>query len=238
MANLLKKDNSKKDKKVKKQKDPKLNVYKKTAAKNIAKQTFKLVGIAILALFVLYIIFAAMIIRVVPTGNNIGNILVKNSSYYGGLIPKDEIVLINNEGEVENSPINNLKMAMPFINQNTSLVQVKAGPVGKFKWNEPGIVSINGDVIKDGLMRPFDDENSQYEKKYLEGEYVALCIKGDCEPGTLKIFGEKDVMGVPVGETDVKESIQEANKDIKNQNFFPSNDNNSDEVSQSDENDE
>lgn len=204
----------KKDAEGKKPATPKVNVYKKTATKHLITQVLNLFLIAIAALFVLYIIFAATIIRVVPAGSGIGPIVVRNNTFYGGFIPENSVVLVNNAEEIDNSPLNNLKMSLPFLNDDVSIIQVKAGPVGKFSWTAPGVVSIDGKIIDGGLFPPLEDK-SQFIRKYLENEYIGLCIEGNCVPGDLVIFGANNIMGIPVREADLEKAI---NEDI---NFFP-----------------
>ena len=197
-------------------KEPKVKVYKKTAATKIVSHVWKMIIIAVLAFLALYVVLAAMIVRVVPAGSDIGPIVIKNTSYYGGFVPNGEIVLVNNAEEVDTGPLGNIKMAIPFMSEDVSLIEVKAGPFGKFKWVAPGVVTIDGEVVDGGFL-PRRDENdkSMFERSFLKGEYIGLCIEGNCIPGDLVIFGENHIMGSPVSEVDIEEAI---NKDVT---FFP-----------------
>lgn len=198
-----------------KEKAPKINVHKGVATKKIVSQILNLLGLAIVALFLLYVVFAVMIIRVVPAGSGVGAVIVKNNTFYGGVLPENSVVLVDNANEVDNSPINNLKMSLPFINNDVSMVQVKAGPTGKWSWISPGIVTIDGRIITDGFFPPLEDK-SQYTRKFLSGEYLGLCIKGNCEPGTLVLFNKNNVMGVVVSKNDAVDAVN--NND---NGFFP-----------------
>lgn len=193
-----------------------VKVYQRTAAMGILKTIFRLLGIAVLALAALYIIFAATLLRIVPAGSGVGPILVKNANYYGGIIPENEEVLINTEEPVSHTPLGYLKMALPFLNEDVAVVYVKAGPHGKYSWERPGIVSIDGEVIMDGLLPPppEDSDKAFFERKFLTSEYIGLCVVGDCVPGELLIFEEDQLMGIPVKEVDLDELDREVS-------FFP-----------------
>lgn len=208
------KNNKGDDKTTKNTPAPKINIYKQTAVKNLGQQVLNYILIAIVGLFFLYLIFAAMIIRVVPAGSGVGAILIKNNTYHGGLLPEGAVVLVDNSGEVSTSLVGNLKAALPFVNDDVSVVEVKAGPVGKWKWTAPGIVSIDGNIIEDGLYPPLEDK-SQFTRKFLENEYLGLCLEGNCIPGDLVIFGANQVMGIPVRSEDIEKAV---NEDV---NFFP-----------------
>jgi len=170
--------------------NPSIRVSKETYRQAMFKKTLKNVLIIILILFALYLGVAAVMMRVVPS--SAGMIPVKNNTYSGGELPDDSQALISlkpGEDPVKTGPMDRLQQA--FIPQKpTALVSVKAGPFGKISW-VAGIFTVDGQPITSTIK-----ENS--ELKFLENQYVGICISGDCAPGTALIFHKDKVMGIPL----------------------------------------
>lgn len=164
-------------------------------------------SIAVALLF--YLVFALTVVRLVPgVGGGAGLILSKTDTFYGGIIPVSEEseqktqVLIDRVSSHDNSLMDNLSQAF-MINPNTAVVDVYAGPTGMLQWAQPNIITVNGKALP-GPMNPAvetlrnPEGNPINEKVYLNNEYLGICVKGACETGEVVLFGENQVMGVPV----------------------------------------
>lgn len=144
--------------------------------------------VAIIGLLLVYVCFAATIVRFVPS--SAGIILTKNNTYPGAEIPEKAQVLISlSDIEVKTGLADRLKQA--FIPQKPSaLVQILAGPDGRVKWTG-GLLTVNNLP----LSVPFPQNP---DLKFLEGQYVSVCLKGDCTPGTSIIFKTSQTIGVAI----------------------------------------
>lgn len=189
-----------------------IKVYKKTAVSTLASHIWKFIILGVVSLIVLYLVFAATILRFVPAGSDIGLTLVKNNTFKGGDIPAGEVVLINNLEPAGNDLASNLKNSFIPI-KSASMVQVLAGPYGSFKYDSSGLVIIDGEPLVSKLKK--SETTNYFEKKFLKNEYVALCIKGDCPINELIIFDKNQVIGVTINQDRIDDVI---NEDFS---FFP-----------------
>ena len=158
--------------------------YQKALLKKLVSQLL----IAIIGLFVVYLCFAATIVRFVPS--SAGIVLTKNNTYPGSELPENAQVLISlGEEDVKTGLGDRLKQS--FIPQDSAaLVSVLAGPTGRVKWTGQQL-TVNEEPVAVNFA---EDPNVPF----LEGQYIAICIKGDCAPGSPVIFEKGKVIGVPI----------------------------------------
>lgn len=165
----------------------KIRVDNKSFIKMIFTKILGGVAVAALTLVVLYLAFAATIMRVIPS-TNLGGVLVKNPSFEGGLIPEKAVVVVGYEDR-PSGILGNLQNT--FIPQPVSIVEIVAGPNGEIKWKEGGITTINGKIIDITL-----DEKP--DGKFLSGRYIARCLEGCNEGEESVIVYSNQVLGIPL----------------------------------------
>ena len=176
-----------------KKKDPtvegSVRVAQGTYQKALVTKLLLQLGLALLALVLVYLCFAATIVRVVPS--SAGMVPLKNNTYPGGQLPVNSQILIRLDG---NDPVGSSvrdRLQQAVVPQKPSaLVSVLAGPIGRVKWTG-GILTVNGKV----MSAPFPTDP---HLEYLNSQYVAVCIKGDCTPGSAIVFEPSQVLGVPL----------------------------------------
>lgn len=177
----------------------------------VVKRVVTTVFIVAFALALLYVCFAATLLRFVPTTDGSGIVPVRSTTYEGGNIPNGEILLVSNEEAQGSDIFSNLKQA--FVpSSGAMIVETKGGPYGKMSWTEPDIISLDGaplDAPFPPVMVPANEEiNSpmmevsplypEDREEFLSGEYLVECISGDCEPGTMLIVPQGNVFGTVI----------------------------------------
>lgn len=168
---------------------PTIRVSQSTYQKTVLKEILAKVVLAFIGVLLIYLVVAAFLMRVMPT--SAGLILTKNNTYPGAILPLNSQILVDLNPEAVSTvgPLDNLKSA--FIPQkNVALVEVLAGPIGELKWAS-NVLTVDGKP----LVPPFYDDPN---KKFLENEYIGVCIAGDCTPGLPLIFGQNQTKGVPL----------------------------------------
>lgn len=170
---------------------PQVRVAKNTYMNMLGVKILKAVGAAFIVLVVIYLSFAATIMRVLPT-EDLGMIPVKNNTFEGGLVPAGERIVVSMSHSQGQEATDYLQQA--FVpTKNAAVIEVLAGPWGKFGWAEPGLIAIDGEVI-DGV---FMDEPAQTT---LESAYLAVCVEGACTPGQAYVIPSSNILGIPIGE--------------------------------------
>lgn len=159
-------------------------------------------GILLAALLVLYLVFAATIMRFIPS-SNAGAVLVKDPSFEGGLIPKGAVVVVGDPDRPEGLWGN---LYNTFVPQDISIVKVEAGPTGKIEWAEGGVLTVDGKLV-DVLLE--EDPGGEF----LSGRYVVKCLEG-CESDSFTITSDQ-VVGIPLIDkyrvkTDIHESLAQS----------------------------
>jgi hypothetical protein len=153
----------------------------------IAKKFLAGLLIADVGIAIIYIGFAATLVRYTYTNN--GFLFIQNNTYHGQILPHHAEALVTRGETFNASIISNLREA--FIPQkNTEVVRVLAGPDGRIQWHKP-VLKINGKIIsKQAYTNP--------RSSYLSNEYVGECIKGNCVPGAAIYFDQNTIMGILV----------------------------------------
>lgn len=173
---------------------PQVRVSRATYGKFVFRRIGKVILYAFIGVLIVYFSLAATLLRVVPTTSGAGPVLVKNITYPGGLLPAGAAVLIDQKSAQEDDVWVHLRQAsMPA--DNAAVVKVIAGPYGALTWTEPGVVTVDGELVSVAL--PTDPDTD-----YLENEYLAECISGACEPGEGLIFSEDYIYGSVVSLTE------------------------------------
>lgn len=177
-----------KEEKATPKKTPQVRIARSTYSNLLATKILKAAGIGLLLLTVIYVCFAATIVRVLPT-TTIGLMPVKNVTFPGGLIPAGEKVVVDMEGDQGSSIVDYLKQS--FVpSDSAALVRVEAGPWGNFSWN-------NGVVIYDEEIVPMAMPNKP-ESNLLENSYLVTCLEGACVPGQGYVVHSLQILGQPL----------------------------------------
>lgn len=178
---------------------PTIRVANTTFAKIVFLKTIKSLGIFLAIIMLVYVCFAATILRVVPT-SEAGLIPVKNVTFTGGNVPLGREVLVDTVEPQGSGVFDRLKQS--FVpNSNAAVVRVVSDRIGKLEWVPPNILMVDGKPVgvpmspvdKDGNPRNFSGENG-----FLNDEYVAECIKGACVEGEALIIPSENIMGIPL----------------------------------------
>lgn len=146
-------------------------------------------GYLILAFIVVYLCFAATILRVVPTATNIGLIPVKNMTFPGGHVPVDGVILADLSSQQGDSVVDRLRQSV-FPSNQAVLVRVKAGPYGKVNWAPTGFTTVNGKAI--GVSLP-----NKPDFDLLDNTYIGVCLKGACTEGEAVVIPAANIYGEP-----------------------------------------
>jgi hypothetical protein len=166
---------------------PKIRVTHGLQRKFIATKAARNIGLALVMLIVVYLCFAITIVRFVPT--SFGLVLTKNNTYAGNILPSNSQVLINPGVTVKTNILGRLKES--FIpTSHAQLLEVLAGPTGTINWTKPNILAVNGQV----LTAKFPQNPGI---KYLNNQYIGVCLKGYCTVGQPVIFDASNVLGIP-----------------------------------------
>lgn len=154
-----------------------IRVAKGVYRRNAAKRVCGIVGVVVLALVVVYLCFAATIIRFLPTTK--GPVAVKNATFDGGIAPQGSTVVINTASPVKDDMGSHVLQALTLQN-NVATVKVEAGPTGKI--NSRLIASPGG---KFGAV--------DVDSEFLKNQYIVTCLDG-CDGsgvvGSDQIYGE------------------------------------------------
>ena len=169
-------------------KTPQVRIAKGTYSSLMATKILKALGFGVIALLVLYLCFAATIVRVLPT-SSIGFVPVKNITFAGGLIPAGENVIVDMQNTQGSEVLDHLKQSV-LPNGNAARVQVEAGPWDSFTWKE-------GVVIHDQQVLTMEMPNRP-ESTDLHDEYLVTCLEGACVPGQGYVLNENQVLGSPL----------------------------------------
>ena len=176
-------------KKFDKQPESSIRVTGSTYRKTVMKKIFSQALLIIFGLVLVYFCFAATIIRFVPTTT--GFVFVKNNTHSGGVLPIDSRVLVSLDKKPVGDTISDRLMQSVVPQKPTGIMNVVAGPIGELSY-------MNGVVSVDGVALPATFPESFANLDYLENEYIAVCIQGDCELGAPYIILEDNVLGIPL----------------------------------------
>jgi hypothetical protein len=173
---------------------PQLRVANSAYRKILLKRIAAILGYSVIGVFIVYLCFAATIMRAVPTISGSGLVLVKENTFHGGSIPANVSILIDTKAEQKNDYVERLKQA--FVpSKNAAVVKVVAGPNNSISWVASGLVTVDG-VLTDVHLaeQPLNDANTAKTK--LRGEYLTVCVSGDCIPGDGIIVSQKNIYGL------------------------------------------
>lgn len=198
------------EKKVKRKKQN-INVSKDAYYKATWKRVARIFVYLLLTVIAVYVAFAATIVRFLPTDNydDFGKMFVpvKNQTFAGGIVQQGSQVVVNLEEEQGTSTFDRLKQAFT-INRNVALVEVQAGPVGRITWVESGLTTVDGTPM-DSLLA------EKPEGEYLNNEYFAICIEGDCKSGEGLIVPATHIYGEPIVFQSIDEMMNKSSQDIE-----------------------
>lgn len=177
-------------------KQPKLRVANSAYRKILLKRVFTILGYSVVGVFILYLCFAATIMRAVPTASGAGIVPVKENTFRGGHVPAGVSILVDTEVEQKNDYVERLKQA--FVPSKTAaVVNVVAGPHASISWVASGLITVDG-VLTDVHVAEQPLEDDQKIKTKLRDEYLAVCISGDCVPGEGIIVSQKNIYGLTI----------------------------------------
>jgi len=169
-------------------KAPQVRIAKSTYSSLLATRILKAVGIGFLAFLLVYVSFAVTIVRVLPT-SSVGLLPVKNITFPGGIVPAGETVAVD-MAQPQGAELTDYLKQSFVPNGNVAVVEVAAGPWGKFGWNS-GTVTFKEQIL--GMAMP-----NQPEKLTLDNQYLVKCISGACVPGQGYVIPASHLMGQPL----------------------------------------
>lgn len=187
---------------------PEVRVTKGMYGRLIYRRLIRILLFAVVVLVILYFCFAATWVRVVPTISGAGFVPVKNVTYEGGILPEGSQVLVDVENEQGIKVLDRLEQA--FIpSSSAAKVQIIAGPYGELDWQQPNILTVDGEPV--GVPYPANSDGSSpidVEDPFLKDQYVALCISGSCQPGEAVIIDRSHVFGSVLVNEDVDQEVE------------------------------
>jgi hypothetical protein len=172
-------------------KAPQVRIARSSYANMLSTRILKNAALAIVVLLVVYLAFAATIMRVLPT-TSVGLLPVKNLTFEGGLVPPGEIVAVSMT-EAQGEEIQDYLAQSLIPHKNVSVVKVIAGPWGTFEWSPPGIIAVEDQIVENVTMEEPSDEE-------LTSEYLVECVRGACVPGEAYVIPTDHLMGVPLAD--------------------------------------
>lgn len=186
-----------------------VRVANATFAKIVFSKVFRSIGVVFGVIALLYLCFAATIIRVIPATSSAGFVVVKNNTHDGGIIPVNTQAVVD-MSEKQGATIPD-RLKQSFIpNPNVAVVEILSGKTGELNWTYPNILTVGG-VIMEAPMPPTKDNkspiNNAEKKVHLMNEYVVKCIKGACVEGQAFIIPETHVLGIPLVANNVKDAM-------------------------------
>lgn len=173
---------------------PQLRVANSAYRKILLKRIAAILGYSVVGVFIIYLCFAATIMRAVPTTSGSGVVPVKENTFHGGIIPANTSILVDTQSEQKSDYMDRLKQA--FIpSDHAAVVKVVAGPYNAISWVDPGLVTVDGALTEVHMAnQPLDSGNTAKTK--LRNEYLAVCISGDCVPNEGIIVSDKNIYGL------------------------------------------
>lgn len=175
-------------------KQPQLRVANSAYRKILLKRVLTILGYSVAGAFILYLCFAATIMRAVPTTSGAGIVAVKENTFRGGQIPSGVSILVDTQNEQKNGYVERLKQS--FVpSKNAAVVQVVEGPYGSISWIASGLVTVDGELTDVHMSEQPQDEIGKAKDKLRE-EYLTVCVSGDCIPGEGLIVSQKNIYGL------------------------------------------
>lgn len=171
---------------------PQIRLARSTFNRILARFLGRGMLIVLGSVVLLYLIFAATMVRVVPTPS--GLVPVKNLTYVGDMVPPGAQVLVNVDGMEGQGYLGRLSQA--FIpRKGAAVVEVVAGPYGQLTWAAPDIIAVDGKPAQVPMPAARGGGTPIAGKGFLSGEYLATCISGACIPGEAIIVPRNHMMG-------------------------------------------
>ena len=149
------------------------------------------VGVALAVLGVVYLCFAATLLRVVLLRDN-SVVPVKNLTFEGGIAPVGSKVLVD-PGNHDGGILDHLKQSLAPSRQ-ASVVTIEAGPIGRLQYADP-ILTVDGKAVTKIHSEDYKDIIEGRSGKFLRDEYVVRCVQGNCTPGEVFIVPKEKVIG-------------------------------------------
>lgn len=179
---------------------PKTRITLGAASGLLMRRVGKILMVTVIAAILMYVCFAATIIRIIPATNIPSITVVKENTFEGGIVPAGELIVVNpyqgEAGVVKDGYADRLLQGVAP-NPDASVVQVVAGPFADLTWMESGLVQIDGELMDVTLdEEPVDQDGKT--KRNLNGEYLVQCIAGSCHAGDGMILSGKNLYGLLV----------------------------------------
>lgn len=189
---------------------PQLRVANSAYRKILLKRIAAILGYSLVGVFIIYLCFAATIMRAIPTTSGSGLVLVKENTFHGGIIPENVPILVDTKAEQKNDLVERLKQS--FVpSKNAAIVKVVAGPNNAINWVASGLVTVDGVLTNVSIsQQPLNADNTAKTK--LRDEYLTVCISGDCVPGEGVIVQSKNIYGLTLNKYSDSETSIEGEK--------------------------
>lgn len=166
---------------------PKLRVAKSVYYRHMRRMFTSWAIWTLVALFGVYCAFAVTIVRVVPTSTSLGPEPVKNSTFLGGIVPLGAVILADSQDPQGSGLLDRAHQAL-IPSSHAMKVKVLAGPYGRVSWTPSGFTTVAGKPL--GVLLKQDPQVT-----HLNGQYVAQCLGGSCNPGEGVIIKATHIYG-------------------------------------------
>lgn len=116
---------------------PRLRVSSSALARVLYKRTVKIIAISIVALLLIYVCFAATLIRAIPSTSGTGIQVVKNVTSDGGILEPGQQVMVD-PSQINDRSVG-VQLQHAFVpSDEYMLVNIVAGPYGEFDLSQGG----------------------------------------------------------------------------------------------------
>ena len=132
--------------------------------------------------FAIYTVLALTVLVVVRVDGQ--NAAVLRSAFPVGQAPSGAYAYVSTAPN-DNSLVGKAKQATVGADAG-SVVQIVAGPYNRISTDERGY------IVSDGQATAYRGDVDDYA---LDGEYVAICVTGACDPGSAVLIGQHNIIG-------------------------------------------
>lgn len=173
---------------------PELRVAKNLYHRHLLRRFASIAAATLLALLVIYLCFAATLLRVLPSTTT-APLPVKNSTVLGGIAPPGTLLVVNRRSKQGDSMVDYLKQSL-LPQSDVAVGRVAAGPYGRVVW-APGVpLQVDGKPVK--VTLPQDPRRALSNGQYLKDMYVMECVEGACVPGEAFLLPADNIYGQPL----------------------------------------
>lgn len=152
----------------------------------------KMVLILVMVLVLMFSLITATLMAAVP--GEAGLTWLARATFVGGEPESGDFAYISSKQDANSNVLEKLKQGVIAL-PDASVVEIIAGPAGTVVNDETGRILYNGKPTN--FVLPV-------EERKLLGEYLAICVKGACEPGEQILVEKASIVGEARGNLSLK----------------------------------